>query len=322
MTAPFADRPLEETLDRVAAIGCETVEIGTGGYPGDAHCRPDELLAASHLRRRFVRAIEDRGLAISALACHGNPLHPNREVARADDATLRQTIRLASLLGVDRVTAFSGCPGDSPLAGAPNWICVAFPRELHDVLEWQWAECVEPYWKSAADWAAEHAVRIAIEPHPGFCVYHLPSFWRLWEVCRGSVGVNLDPSHLLWQGADPIVWIRELSELVLHVHAKDVRRHAGNLARTGVLDTVDLDNAPRRAWTFCTVGRGSGQIRWDAVIAALADAGYDGTVSIEQHDPELDPAAGLGHAVDVLAPLIHERTGSSPTGAATARQPT
>jgi sugar phosphate isomerase/epimerase len=124
-TVLFAELPFEQMLDRVAALGIEAVELGTGNYPGNAHCDPDVLLGDAAKQQALLRAVEERGLAISALSCHGNPLHPDAAVARASHETWRKTARLAVELGVEVVVLFSGCPGDGPDARAPNWVTCA-----------------------------------------------------------------------------------------------------------------------------------------------------------------------------------------------------
>src|SRR5215211_288522 len=164
----FRQRPVEEALDFVKQAGVGAVEIGTGGYVGDAHCKPAELLADAAARRDFREAVISRDREISALSCHGNPLHPDPAIGTAHDAGFRDTIRLAGELGVGTVVNFSGCPGDSDQAKHPNWVTCPWPPDFTKVLEWQWTEKVAPYWSAAAAFAKEHGVRVAIELHPGF----------------------------------------------------------------------------------------------------------------------------------------------------------
>ena len=109
----FGDKSLEEALDYIAESGLEAVEIGAGGFPGDSHCKPRDLLGNESRLNRFKQAVKSRGLEISALSCHGNPLHPNPEIARRDHEVFEQTVRLAARLGVENVITFSGCPGES-----------------------------------------------------------------------------------------------------------------------------------------------------------------------------------------------------------------
>ncbi|MWM67961.1 sugar phosphate isomerase/epimerase family protein, partial [Escherichia coli] len=128
-TVLFSNKSFEEMLDHVKASGLDAVEIGTGGYPGNAHCPLDELLEDESKRKDYLNAVTARGLTISAFSCHGNPLSPDKAFAKQSDETLRKTIKLASLLGVPVVNGFSGTPGDSEDAKQPNWPVVAWPTE-------------------------------------------------------------------------------------------------------------------------------------------------------------------------------------------------
>jgi sugar phosphate isomerase/epimerase len=308
----FAQRPFEEALDYVKEAGCEAVEIGCGAYPGDAHCKPAELLASDVELARFKEAVAGRGLEISALSCHGNPLHPTQSIARAHDANFRDTVRLAQALGVGTVITFSGCPGDSDRATKPNWVTCPWPPDYLEILDWQWSEKVVPYWREAAAFAREHGVRVAIELHPGFVAYHTESFWRLREAGGEALGVNFDPSHLFWQGMDPLVCARELGEAIYHVHMKDTWVDQQNIRRNGVLDTKPYTDEKHRSWIFRTVGYGHGPEFWRALISELRLAGYDGALSIEHEDSILSVNEGFTRAVQFLKQsVITERPGQA-----------
>ena len=296
----FSQRPFEEVLDYIKATGCDAVEIGAGGYPGDAHCKPADLLADAAARDRFKAALDDRGIEISALSCHGNPLHPDRELAGAHDGAFRDTVRLASELGVGTVVTFSGCPGGSAADTVPNWVTCPWPPHFGETLEWQWSERVAPYWAEAAAFAKEHGVRVAIELHPGFVAYHTESFLRLREIGGETIGVNFDPSHLFWQGMDPLTCVRELGSSIYHVHMKDTWLDPANIARNGVLDTKPYTDELHRSWIFRTVGYGHGQEFWRHLISELRLAGYDGALSIEHEDSLMSTSEGFTKAVGFL----------------------
>jgi sugar phosphate isomerase/epimerase len=202
-TVLFGDLPFEEMLDKVVELGLDAVELGTGNYPGDAHCKPDELLADPQAAKTYKRAIEERGLIISGLSQHGNPVHPDAAFPERDRATWEKTIRLAEVLEVPVVMAFSGCPGDHEGARYPNWVTCPWPDDYLKVLDWQWNEVVTPYWTEAAAFARSHGItKIAFEMHPGFVVYNPETLLRLREAVGPEIGANLDPSHLFWQGID------------------------------------------------------------------------------------------------------------------------
>ncbi|AEJ44180.1 sugar phosphate isomerase/epimerase family protein [Alicyclobacillus acidocaldarius] len=305
-TVLFSQMPFEEMLDHVAAAGVDAVEIGTGGYPGNAHCDREALLASPEKRSAFLNAITSRGLEISALSCHNNPLHPNAEVRQKADQELRETIRLAAELGVKTVVTFSGCPGESERSENPVWVTCPWPEEYSRVLEWQWKEKVIPYWTEMNRFAADHGVRIAIEAHPGFVVYNGETLLRLREACGEQIGINFDPSHMFWQGIDPVEAVHALAphRCIFHVHAKDTGFNKHNVARDGVLDTKPYREELKRAWIFRTVGYGHDQQTWADLLSALQMNGYDGVISIEHEDSLMSIEEGFQKAVAFLRPLV------------------
>jgi sugar phosphate isomerase/epimerase len=305
LTVLYADQPLEAVLDRVAALGLDAVELGTGNYPGDAHCPATALVADPPAARALRDAVAARGLTISALSCHGNPLHPDPAIAQAHHATWEDTLRLAELLEVEVVNTFSGCPGDGPDARYPNWVTCAWPPDFEALLKWQWEERVIPYWSAAAEAAGRHGVTgIGLEMHPGFVVYNPETLLALRAAAGERIGANYDPSHLVWQGIDPVVAVRELTGAIVHAHAKDTFVDAQNVRRNGVLDTKPYDRVADRAWTFRTVGYGHGESVWRDIVSALRVAGYDGTLSIEHEDILASRDEGLRRAVELLDRVV------------------
>ncbi|GAB2537384.1 sugar phosphate isomerase/epimerase family protein [Gracilibacillus alcaliphilus] len=308
----FGDKPLEDALDTVQQAGLEAVEIGTGGYPGDAHCNPEELLADEAKLNAFKQAIDSRGLTISALSCHGNPIHPNPEISQQHHHQFEQTVLLAEKLGVDTVVTFSGCPGESEHSKYPVWVTAAWPEDHPEILAWQWQERVIPYWKEQNDFLAKHNVRVAIEPHPGFVVYNNETALKLRRACGEQIGVNFDPSHLFWQQMDPVVSIKELGRegALFHFHAKDTAIDKQNTEANGVLDTKPYTDELNRSWIFRTVGFGHGIEEWKRIISALQLVGYEGAVSIEHEDSLMSVEEGFQKAVDLLQEaLIKEKVG-------------
>lgn len=169
-TALFGNLSLDETIAKVKSFGVGTVELGTGNYPGGPHC-PLDMLDNPDRLKAFQDKMAAAGLSISALSCHGNPLHPEKGTRAGFVETSRKTIQLAAKLGVKTVIDFSGCPGDSDTATKPNWVTCPWPPEYSDLLKWQWESKTIPFWKEHAKFAADHGVRVAIEMHPGFVVY-------------------------------------------------------------------------------------------------------------------------------------------------------
>jgi sugar phosphate isomerase/epimerase len=303
-TVLFGDKPFEETLDYVVELGLEAVEIGTGAYPGNAHCKPAELLRSDRKLRAFREAITRRGLIISALSCHGNPLHPQARIARADHQVFLQTLELAQRLDVRTVITFSGCPGGDPKAGQPNWIVSPWPPEFSQMLEWQWKERVKPYWKATARACRSAGVRVAIEMHPNFVAYNPETMLRLRDVAPNVIGCNFDPSHMFWQGVDVVSAIRTLGASIFHVHAKDCRIDRANVMRNGVLDAKKYTRELERSWIFRTVGYGNDLLTWKDMVSNLRLVGYDHVLSIEHEDSVMSGAEGLKKAVEFLKQVV------------------
>jgi sugar phosphate isomerase/epimerase len=298
-TPLLSELPLSAVLKKLKTLNIDTVELGTGNYSGDAHCKLSMLESASDIAE-FKRVLSDNGATISALSSHSNPLHPDQERAKHAREVSRKTILLAETLGVPVVVDFSGCPGDSPSAKAPNWVTCPWPTDYLEVLNWQWNEVVAPYWTERAKFAEDHGVKIAIEMHPGFVVYSPETMLRLRAIAGPAVGCNYDPSHLFWQNIDPIAAIRVLEGCIFHVHAKDTQLYASNLPRTGVLDTKPYNDERHRGWIFRTCGYGHGAEWWKEFISTLRMFGYDYVLSIEHEDSLLSPEEGLTKAAEFL----------------------
>jgi len=298
-TPLLSNLPLEAVLTKLKALEITTVELATGNYPGNAHCKLSMLEDAAALDT-FKQTIADHGFQISALSCHGNPLHPDPAIAQENQEINRKTILLAEKLGVTEIVDFSGCPGDSPTAKAPNWVTCPWPPEYLEVLAWQWEKVVTPFWVERAKFAADHGVRVAIEMHPGFVVYSPETLLRLREIAGPSIGCNYDPSHMFWQGIDPIAAIRVLGDAIFHVHAKDTQIFAANLPKTGVLDTKPYTDERNRGWIFRTCGYGHGAEWWKEFVSTLRLFGYDNVLSIEHEDSLMSPEEGLTKAAQFL----------------------
>lgn len=303
-TVLYRDQPLNTVLDRLAKLGVEAVELGTGNYPGDTHCDPNLLLSDSNARQRLLGEVNARGMIISALSCHGNPLHPNEAIAASTHETWRKTVRLAAELGVPVVNTFSGCPGDRA-SQMPNWVTCAWPPEFAELLDWQWTERILPYWQAETDFALASGVeQIGLELHPGFAVYNPETLRRLRDAVGPSICANFDPSHLIWQGIDPVTAIRDLGPAICHAHAKDVYLDHDNIARNGVLDTKHYNQIRDRAWTFRSIGFGHGELFWRNIVSSLRTAGYDHVLSLEHEDPLMSTDEGLTKAIGVLDRIL------------------
>ena len=297
----YGGKPLDETLKILTGLGVHTVELGAGGYPGKAHCNPEELLADPAKYQAFIDTLKKYDVEVCALAAHGNALHPDTAVAAQYDKDFRNAVLLAEKMGVDTVITFSGCPGDCEQSRYPNWVTCPWPEDYLAILDWQWNEKLIPYWKEAGAFAeAHHVPHIAFEMHPGFCVYNPATLLRLREAVGPVIGANFDPSHLVWQGMDPVAAIRELAGAIYHVHAKDTKIDPYNTAKNGVLDTKHYSDELHRSWVFRTVGYGNGETYWRDMISNLRLCGYDRVLSIEHEDSVMTIDEGLAKAVAFL----------------------
>ena len=308
LTVPLGDEPLERALEYLSGIGVDAVELGCGGFPGDAHLSRDAHLDDEAAQSELLDLVAEYDLRISALATHNNPLHPDDERAERARTEIEEAIRLADQLGVDNVNAFSGLPAGSPAGEVPNWVTAPWPGEHADALEYQWEEVAVPCWRDLADDAADHDVDICIEMHPNMLVYEPTGLLRLREATNEHVGANFDPSHLYWQGIDVTEAIRVLGErdAIHHVHAKDTKLYEHNARVKGYLDTTPYTDEPNRSWLFRSIGYGHGEAHWKDVVSTLRMVGYEGALSIEHEDSLTSASEGLEKAVDVLQRAVFE----------------
>ena len=303
----YGNKTLDETLKIMSEQGIKTVEVGAGGYPGKAHCNPEVLLADEAKLEEFKNTFKKYDITICALAAHGNPLHPDKATAEMYDKDFKNAVLLAEKLGVDTVITFSGCPGDCEESKYPNWVTCSWPDDYLKILDWQWNEKVIPYWVETGAFAKAHKVdHIAFEMHPGFCVYNPATLLRLREAVGDVIGANFDPSHLIWQGMDPVAAIRELKGAIYHVHAKDTKIDKYNTAKNGVLDTKHYGKELERAWVFRTVGYGNNESYWRDLVSNLRLCGYDKVLSIEHEDSVMSIDEGLRKAVNFLKDIVIE----------------
>ena len=344
-TTLLSDVPFEEALKYFKSLGIEMIEIGCGGFPGNAHANPDILLNDEAKLDEFKALIAKYGLEISALSCHGNPVHPDKAIAAAFDKSIKDTILLAEKLGIHQINTFSGCPGDCENSKYPNWVVCPWPDDFGEILKWQWEEKLIPYWKDTVAFAKAHGVdKIALELHPGFCVYNTDSLMKLRNAVGPEIGANFDPSHLQWQMMDPVCFLKEFPNLkkvdmfatqvtaaqvgkltealpevefgwklqlmkyktrhIVRTDAEDTKIDKYNTAVNGVLDTKSYGEVAKRSWVFRTVGYGNDYSYWKDMISALRTVGYDYAISIEHEDSLMSQNEGLSKAVSFLKEVL------------------
>ena len=297
----------EDACNFVSSHGADAVEIGCGGFPGKAHCDAREFIKDDGKIRQMQETLAKYQLSVSGLSCHGNMVHPNPQEAERFEKDFDAAIILAEKMGVDVVNTFSGCPGGSPYDRTPNWVTCPWPEDFTEILNYQWEKVLIPFWKEKIKFVREHGIhKIALEMHPGFCVYSADTLLRLREEVGEEIGANFDPSHLIWQGAEPVQAIRALGEqhAIYHFHAKDTRIDPLISGRKGVLDNVPYSDDLHRSWIFRTVGYGHGASYWKDIVSELRRVGYDGTLSIEHEDSLMSGKEGLSKAIEFLKPLL------------------
>lgn len=305
-TPLFNNLSFDEMIEEVAKKGLQTVEIGTGGYPGNAHLDIDKLLASSEARGEYLARLADKGLEISALSCHNNPISPVKDVAAEADELLRKTIKLASLLHVPVVNGFSGISGGNASDTTVNWPVIPWPTEYEDNYTYQWEQKLIPYWKGINTEAEAAGVKIGIELHGGFLAHTPYTMLKLREATGKAIGCNLDPSHLWWQGIDPVAAVKILGEAgaIHHFHAKDTYLDQDNVNMYGLMDMQSYGDVKTRSWTFRSVGCGHDLKVWSDIISALRVYGYDYVISIEHEDPIMSIDEGLTRAVTNLKSIL------------------
>ncbi len=301
----FNDQSLDTCLDMFVTKGIEAVELGCGGYSLSNHCDAPLLLSDPKSLAQYRNAFDSRGLVISALSAHGNPIHPDKAYAARHHAQFEDAVRLASELNVDTVLLLSGCPGGSPGDATPNWVTCTWPEDFARIHQYQWEEVLIPYWKKAVEFARPYGVtKLAIEPHPGFCVYNTETMLKLRSAVGPEIGINFDPSHLFWQGIDPSEAILALGDCIFHVHAKDTELNPRNIRVNGVIETKGYDRLVDRSWLFRTVGYGQSLEVWRAMMSAFAKVGYDHVLSIEHEDALMSREEGFSKAVEFLKQVV------------------
>lgn len=298
----------EEGLEFLSRMGLEAIEVACAGFQTNhKYGDPAALLADPSERARWLDAFQRHGLKISALSIHGQPLSPDREIAADYAREFRRACEFAEAIGVTRLTLLAGLPEGAPGDSSPCWVTNAFPPYNLDIYRWQWEERLIPYWQEHGAIAESHGCRLCFEMHPSDMVYNPSALLKLRAAVGEVVGSNFDPSHLFWQGIDPIEAIRYMGDAIYHVHAKDTRVNMEKVRVDGVLDSTPFSRIDDRAWTFRTVGWGHDERFWRDFMSALRLIGYDDVLSIEHEDEYMDLQEGLEKAFAFLKPIVLEK---------------
>jgi sugar phosphate isomerase/epimerase len=326
-TACLHDKPLTETLKLLHDFGLDSAEINSGGFLPAPHLPIAEVRASKDARDQYLGLFASAAVTLTALNCNGNPLHPAPEVRQKHAQDVRDAISLAALLGVKRVVTMSGLPEAHAGGRAPSWTVLPWDSVYLDTREYQWKEVAIPFWKDIQARARDADVKVCIEMHPHNVVYNPATMERLaTEINATHVGAEMDPSHLFWQGIDPVAAVEHLGSLVYNAAAKDTRINPA-ASVNGVLDDrfgrvaptdpgavslggrYTLSRWPKdSSWDFVAVGRGHDVAFWSAFLRALHKIDPGMAVNIEHEDQELDQLEGLRRSADTLlaaASMLH-----------------
>jgi sugar phosphate isomerase/epimerase len=298
LTAPFPDTPLIEVADWASAAGFEALEVAcwprssgpSRRYAGTSHIDVAAITASE--AGEVVAALAERNLAISGLGYYPNPLHPDPEHRRAVVDHLKAVIVAAGRMRVPLVNTF--CGGDAAKHVDANWAAAL------------------TVWPDIVAHARDHGVKLAFENCPmifstdewpgGHNIAYAPRVWRrILEAWDGDVGMNFDPSHLVWQMIDQDRFVREFGPHILHAHAKDLMIDRDGLYEHGILSAGIGWQVPRMP--------GLGEVDWSGFFSGLYRAGYDGPVIIEHEDRRFEGSdelvkRGFLLARDVLRPFV------------------
>ena len=289
-----------EMLQIARAAGVKGIEFNAGNWSTAPHVSLDTMISSADARADFRGQVESQGLAIVAFNANGNQLHPVH--GEAHDAVIRKAIKLSGQMDLKTVVLMSGLPGANAADTAPNWITTSWPPENREAVGWQWTERLLPYWRELARFAGDHGIEtLAVEMHGSQLVYSPTTLIKLRNEIGPIVKANLDPSHLMWMGADAVQSASYLGEAIGHVHGKDTFINPRVASTASLMEYGPLDNVKDRAWSHCTLGYGHSRDWWASFCYHLQMAGYEGWVSIEHEDANLGRVEGLTKAVNLLA---------------------
>ena len=295
----FGDLPLETLCREMHAIGYEGFELAC-----QAHVDVDQVIASAQYRENFLGTLNKYSMKIGAISAHlmgqcvgDNPdprldnfapkaLAGKPEAIRAWAVEgMKKAARAAQLLDVKVVTCFLG----SPLW--PWWY--SFPQTTPEMVEAGFQK-IKELWTPIFDVCDACGVKLALEVHPTEIAFDYYSTKRLLETLeyRPTLGLNFDPSHLVWQGVDPAMFLRDFADRVYHVHMKDVKLSRDG--RTGLLGSHLEFGDTRRGWNFVSLGHGD--VDFDAIIRELNQMGYQGPLCVEWEDSGMERLRGAAEA--------------------------
>lgn len=314
-TGQWADMPIEELCKKAKEFGYDGLELACWGdhfevdkaLSDDGYCQRKRDLLDKHDLKLFsisnhlvgqgvLDNIDERHKSIlpDYVWGDGDPAAVNERCVEE----MKNTARAAQKLGVSIVNGFTG---------SSIWhLLYDFPPTPPSMIDAGF-ELLAERWNPILDVFQECGVKFALEVHPTEIAFDLYSAERALKALNGreEFGFNFDPSHLLWQGVDPVEFIRAFPDKIYHVHMKDASVTLNG--RTGILASHLAWGDPRRGWDFRSVGRGG--VRFEEIIRALNAIGYDGPLSVEWEDINMEREAGAAEAAQFCHNVDFEPSG-------------
>ncbi len=298
VSAIVPELSVEEVISLASDLSCDCVELmcwpkgkATRRYAGVTHV---DVQSLDQEKARMLQTLSsETGVAISALGYYPNPLSPDLEEAKVSILQIQRMVDAAALLELDTVNTFIG-------------------RDWHRSVEDNWARMIE-VWKPLVTYAEDRKIRIGIENCPmyftddewpsGKNIAYSPAIWhRLFaDLDSNAIGLNYDPSHMIWQHMDAFEPIRTFAGRLFHIHAKDVRLDQDRLNEVGILAVPNSFHTPKLP--------GLGDVDWGKFFSFLTDAGYSGSVCVEVEDRAYEGSlksriAALRQSVNYLRQFI------------------
>jgi len=304
-TCLYDDKPLEDVLKYVSGLGYETVELAA--WKGSHHIDIEKIVKGG--ATNFKKTIAKYNLSISALSNHLEGQLVLGPLNAATDDFYKGTPEEKVKYGIKRMklTADAAAALDVPVVvgftGAPNWgSWYIFPPANEKMYEEDF-KLFSERWGEILDHFAKQGIKFAHEVHPQEQAYNIETAEMAIKALNGrkEFGFNFDPSHLVWQQIDPVIFIKKFRDRLYHAHAKDAEIVEENLATSGNIPTGAW-RRPGRGFRFRVVGWG--QVPWKRVMTALLEVGYNNVLSYEHEDPVMSREDGCEKCIAYLRPLI------------------
>ncbi len=304
-TDVYANLSYPDMLDKVKSLGVSSVEMTAGGWGAQAHVNTKELLSNEKKLNDFKDELRKRNMSIAALNTSCNPLWPSN-TGKQYSESMYDCAKLAAKLNVKKIVAMAGLPAGNPSDVTPNWIVstISWPDFMPEAYEYQWKVTIE-WWKKFAKYCKNIGIeKIAIEEFPGTMVWNPSTLFKLRNAVDPIIGINLDPSHLMIVGADPIASARALKGVIYHVHGKDARFERGLVNIDGLLEPKPVTDSANRVWNYVAVGCGKNLQWWKEFFSVCRMMGYNDYVSLEMEDLTMSTESGVVTSISALKQSI------------------